>query len=423
MSAFRDLEDSAQAVLLRRDSIERLGARRLAQLLLTEATRNDHLLASLQRMISESPGRTVPDAGENRRDEPVMVGSSPEILSVFKMIRKFAASDAPVLINGESGTGKELVALAIHERSNYANGPFNPINCAGIPASLIASELFGHERGSFTGAHERKIGRIESAAGGTVFLDEIGELPLELQANLLRFLQEKTIDRIGAQRPIKVDVRVLAATNKDLAQEVRAGRFREDLYYRLNVLSIVLPPLRDRGGDIDLLCAYVLRELAGEMKQPGLRLDDAAMDAVRRYAWPGNVRELISRLRRAAVMADHEEIAVEDLELPTTGDDGPAVSAQTLCRARADKDPIGFLEAQEGEPLSLEEARCQVESLLVARALERNGRNMTATARELGVSRVTLYRLIERHSLRSVRLGTPSGRVERDDSTLPAGLM
>ena len=316
MSAVDNLESPARAVLLSRDSIEKLGTRRLAQLLLSEVTRNDGLLDTLKKAISDNPRKEIVSQVDLRRNEPVMVGSSPELLSVFKMIRKFAANEAPVLITGESGTGKELVAQAIHERSSYANGPFNPINCGGIPASLIASELFGHERGSFTGAHERKIGRIESAAGGTVFLDEIGELPLDLQANLLRFLQEKTIDRIGAQRPIKVDVRVLAATNKNLAEEVRAGRFREDLYYRLNVLEINLPPLRERGEDVDLLCSYFLREFAAEMKMSELRLSGSALAAIRSYSWPGNVRELISRLRRAAVMADSEEITSEELDLP-----------------------------------------------------------------------------------------------------------
>ena len=329
-----------------------------------------------------------------------MVGSSPELLSVFKMIRRFAANEAPVLITGESGTGKELVAQAIHERSSYASGPFNPINCGGIPASLIASELFGHERGSFTGAHERKIGRIESAAGGTVFLDEIGELPLDLQANLLRFLQEKTIDRIGAQRPIKVDVRVLAATNKNLADEVRAGRFREDLYYRLNVLEINLPPLRERGEDIDLLCSYFLREFAAEMKMKELRLSGSALAAIRFYSWPGNVRELISRLRRAAVMADSEEITAEELDLPAPlGGFQPDQVERGSGGSRAREDGIVPFHP-DGTLLSLEEARCKVENLLMRQALERNARNMTAAARQLGVSRVTLYRLIEKHGLR-----------------------
>ena len=348
-----------------------------------------------------------------------MVGSSPEMLTVFKMIRKFAANDAPVLINGESGTGKELVAQAIHERSNYACGPFNPINCAGIPASLIASELFGHEKGSFTGAYERKVGRIESAAGGTVFLDEIAELPLDLQSNLLRFLQEKTIDRIGAQRPFKVDVRVLAATNKDLAEEVRAGRFREDLYYRLNVLSIVLPPLRRRGNDIDLLCTFVLRELAGEMNRPGLCVSEAAMEAVRGYAWPGNVRELISRLRRAAVMADDAEIKVADLELPTHSGHCTDASADV---SRQNLAPEASVRPLAEEPLSLEEARFRVERLLVTRALERNSRNMTATARDLGVSRVTLYRLIEKHNLRPTCAAKSCG-TESDQTASPANLV
>lgn len=400
MSAQDNLESPARAVLLSRDSIEKLGVRRLAQLLLTEVTRNDGLLETLRKAISDHPRGEIVSPAELRRNEPVMVGSSPALLSVFKMIRKFAANEAPVLITGESGTGKELVAQAIHERSSYANGPFNPINCGSIPASLIASELFGHERGSFTGAHERKIGRIESAAGGTVFLDEIGELPLNLQANLLRFLQEKTIDRIGAQRPIKVDVRILAATNKNLAEEVRAGRFREDLYYRLNVLAINLPPLRARGDDIDLLCSYFLCQFAGEMRLPELRLSGAALSAIRAYSWPGNVRELISRLRRAAVMADSDEITAEDLDLPAPlGGCQPIAIEGGTRGAQANQDAVLAFHS-DGSLLSLEEARCQVEELLMRQALERNAHNMTAAARQLGVSRVTLYRLIEKHGLR-----------------------
>ncbi len=421
MSALDNLESPARAVLLSRDSIEKLGVRRLAQLLLTEVTRNDGLLDTLRKAISDNPREEILNPAERHRDEPVMVGSSPELLSVFKMIRKFAANEAPVLITGESGTGKELVAQAIHERSSYANGPYNPINCGGIPASLIASELFGHERGSFTGAHERKIGRIEAAAGGTVFLDEIGELPLELQVKLLRFLQEKTVDRIGAQRPIKVDVRILAATNKNLAEEVSAGRFRQDLYYRLNVLAINLPSLRERGDDIDLLCSYFLRQFAAEMKMPEHRLSDLALAAIRSYPWPGNVRELISRLRRAAVMADSEEIAVEDLDLPAPlGSYQPIAAGSGFGGTLAKEDAIVPFQP-DGTLLTLEEARSKVEELLMRQALERSAHNMTAAARQLGVSRVTLYRLIEKHGLKPTQPGK-SRKPKKGEEALQANL-
>lgn len=287
-----------------------LGTERLAGLLLEAAAEHDGLFdkiaAAIASKAAQAPGSEVDDADH-------MVGASEAMLKVFSDIRKVGAVDAPVLITGESGTGKELAALAIHERSDRRSGPFIPINCAGLPPTLIASELFGHEKGSFTGASARRIGRIEAASGGTLFLDEIGDIPLELQSHLLRFLQEQTIDRIGANTPIRVDVRVIAATNNDLETAVKQGRFREDLFYRLNVLGVDIPPLRERGEDIELLSTYFLHKFSQEIGRPECKFDDHTIEALCNFPWPGNVRELISCIRRAVVMAEGEYITIADL--------------------------------------------------------------------------------------------------------------
>lgn len=223
----------------------------------------------LTRLAKGGAGESKPAVSGGSEGEPIMIGESPPMRRAFKAIRRFATTDAPTLITGESGTGKELVALAIHERSAFASGPFMPINCAGLPATLISTELFGHEKGAFTGASHRKTGRIEAAEGGTVFLDEIGDMPMELQAHLLRFLQERTIERVGGHRQIPVNVRVLAATNKELAKELEAGRFRQDLYFRLNVLSLEMPSLRDRGDDIVLISNVFLKRFLLQSQPAG----------------------------------------------------------------------------------------------------------------------------------------------------------
>lgn len=305
--------------------------------------------------------------------EDEMVGASPQMMELFKDIRKVAGVDAPVLITGESGTGKELAALALHERSSRNEQPFVAVNCGALPNSLIQSELFGHEKGAFTGASQRKIGRIEAAAGGTIFLDEIGDLPLELQVNLLRFLQEKTIERVGATSTIQVDVRVLAATHVDLEAAVAEGRFREDLYYRLNVLKIITPPLRERQGDVEVLAKYFFEKFSHEKRRNVKGFSPSALRLMNRYAWPGNVRELISRVRRAMVMCERRLITPDDLDL----------------------------DRRDGKRLvtTLEAARCAAEMVVIRNALQKNNNNLTSASRELGVSRVTLYRLIEKYGL------------------------
>jgi two-component system NtrC family response regulator len=289
---------------------------------------------------------------------------------VFDAIRKVATTDAPVLLLGESGTGKEMAARAIHQRSSRKDGAFVAINCSAIPETLLESELFGHEKGAFTGAHIQRKGRIENADGGTLFLDEIGEVPLPLQVKLLRFLQEQRIERVGGRQEIQVDTRVLAATNSDLKKNLGEGRFREDLYYRLAVVQIVLPPLRDREDDLPLLTQSFLQEFAAQNGKTGLAFRPEALRAMRLYAWPGNVRELQNRVRRAVIMSEGKRLTAQDLELAL-----PATSAPGA---------------------SLKEARESLEREMIQLALKKHSGKITAAAVDLGVSRPTLYELMDK---------------------------
>jgi two-component system, NtrC family, response regulator len=297
-----------------------------------------------------------------------MFGRSPQMREVFAAIRKVADSEAPVLIVGESGTGKELVARAIHRQSPRRKGPFVAINCGAIPENLLESELFGHEKGAFTGAHVQRQGRIESAQGGSLFLDEVGEMPLALQVKLLRFLQERRIERVGGRGEIRVDVRVMAATNVDLQQAMAEGRFREDLYYRLGVVVIPVPPLRAREGDLLPLARALLQQYAAENKKGALEFSPHAVRALTGHEWQGNVRELENRIKRAVIMAEGPQVSPEDLELAS-----PA--------------------KHEGRG-GLREAREALERDMVLRALARNKGNLTQVAADLGISRPTLYELM-----------------------------
>lgn len=303
-----------------------------------------------------------------------MLGECPAMHNLFRAIRKVAQNSAPAFIAGESGTGKELTAQAIHEASARASGPFIAINCGAIPPHLIQSELFGYEKGAFTGAHQRHIGWVERANGGTLFLDEIGDLPLESQVSLLRFLQQGTITRLGGHQAIPLDIRIISATHVDLEAAQHHGGFRTDLFHRLCVLTLSVPPLRERGSDIVLLAEHILAQHANEASHRIRGFTPCALHAMMHYPWPGNVRELINRVRRALVMTDNRKISAADLHLEGYA----SVSGQTL-----------------------EEAREGAESDAIRTAIARNGFHMGMTARELAVSRVTLYRLMQKHGIRA----------------------
>ena len=303
-----------------------------------------------------------------------LIGNSPVMQTLFRGIQKAAEVDVPVLITGESGTGKEQAARSIHEYSNRAASPFVVMNCAALPPNLIQSELFGHEKGAFTGANERHIGHMESADGGTLFLDEIGDLAPELQANLLRFLEEKKIRRLGSTKPIPSDVRVIAATNTNLEQAVQDGRFREDLYYRLNVLHLRAPALRERKADVELLARHFFAKFAAETRTSAKGFSRDALEVISRYDWPGNVRELMNRIRRAVLLSEGPYIIPTDLEL----------ERRSLGR--------GFV--------TLDEARMAADREVIQSTLLRTRFNIARAAQELGVSRMTLYRLMEKYDIR-----------------------
>ncbi|MFO7157009.1 MAG: sigma-54 dependent transcriptional regulator [Pseudomonadota bacterium] len=309
-----------------------------------------------------------------------LVGSSPAFRSAMETVRQAAASNATILLLGESGTGKELVARAIHELSPRASGPFVPIDCAAIPESLLESELFGHEAGAFTGATRRKEGRFEKADRGTLFLDEVGEMSPAVQAKLLRAIQEGEFVRVGGTQPVRVDVRIVAATNRDLQQEVREGRFREDLYYRLHVVQIRLPPLRERHGDVPLLAAHFLRRFSEENRREFEGFSPEALRALEAYSWPGNVRELENAIERAVVLARGSRIELEDL--PETVREAVRQEGATPSD-RAIVIPFGT-------PME------EIERRVIEETLRRTGGDKALAARILGVSTRTIYRKIDR---------------------------
>jgi two-component system NtrC family response regulator len=300
-----------------------------------------------------------------------MIGITPPMRDIFGMVALVADTEVTVLVQGESGTGKELLSRSIHDASRRHGAPFVPINCGAIPDGLLEAELFGHEKGAYTGAHVQRKGRLELADGGTVFLDEIAELSLPLQVKLLRFLQEREIERIGGRQRIRIDTRVIAATNKDLKAEVAAGRLRDDLYFRLSVVTIVLPPLRERSEDIGLLAHEFLQRNCRKYGRK-LQFSAAALAAIVQYPWPGNIRELENAVQRAVILSASRLIEPADLGI-ATGEQPPR--------------------------LSLREARNRVERQVVVEALTRTKGNISRAALELGVSRPTMHDLLNKHQI------------------------
>jgi two-component system nitrogen regulation response regulator NtrX len=322
-----------------------------------------------------------------------MVGESYVMAQLREQVAMAAPTNGRVLIFGENGTGKELVARSIHSLSRRRGGPFVEVNCAAIPEELIESELFGHVRGAFTGAVADRRGKFEVADGGTLFLDEIGDMSLKTQAKVLRALQEQVVEPVGGTSGVKVDVRILAATNKDLTGEIRAGRFREDLYFRLNVIPIFVPPLRDRDGDIQLLADHFMAELAREYGRRPKRLDPGADTGLRSYRWPGNVRELRNVIERLMIMVPGNTIALRDL-------------------AFLDGGTVSVVEPEGAPPQSLHDARERFERDYILRALAAQQGNISRTADALGVERSNLYRKMRAFGI------VPMRRVEGDEESV-----
>ncbi len=323
-------------------------------------------------------------------------GQCPRMQQVFAMIKKVASIDVPILILGESGTGKEVVAKAIHARGIRKDCSFVAINCGAIPESLLESELFGHEKGAFTGAQNRVLGKVEYAEGGTLFLDEIGEMAPLLQVKLLRFLQEKVIQRVGGREDIAVDTRIVAATNVDIQKSISDGKFREDLYYRIGVITIELPPLRERGEDIELLANIFLRRFGQEFGKKVRGFSTAARTWLKTYDWPGNVRELENKIKRAVVMTEGSIVGACDLGFEECSEalDSDQVSGNSHHQDALD---IGGQFSFVG--MTLKEARFQIDSILLQQAIERSEGNILKAAEELAVSRPTFYDLLKKHGL------------------------
>jgi len=331
---------------------------------------------ALQIRELELENRSLQERIETEKRSGEILGDSPEMLRVYNTIKRVAPVDVTVLITGESGTGKELIARAIHKQSDRRAKRFVSIDCGAIPENLLESELFGHEKGSFTSAYASRAGKLEIADGGTVFLDEIGELSLALQVKLLRFLQEREIERVGGRKAIKLDVRVIAATNRELKAAIASGEFREDLYFRLSVVSIDVPPLRNRGDDVLLMANYFLREYGIELKRPDLSFSKQSVRALRSYSWPGNVRELQNKVRRAIIMGRGKLIQPEDLDLVPVGESMTDWNQKTL-----------------------KEVRDSAEKQALIASLRRSMGNISKAAKDIGVSRPTFHDLLKKHGV------------------------
>lgn len=330
---------------------------------LDQAYRNNEISVPYQSPINDFPSRFG------------IIGNSPAMSRIFSLLEKVAKEDCSVLIQGETGTGKDLVAEAIHEHSNRAEGPFIAINCGMYTKDLIRAELFGYEKGAFTGAYQKNIGRIEAANGGTLFLDEIGDLPIEQQVNLLRFLEERRIERIGGKQKTAVDVRIIAATHVDLKEAVKKNTFRQDLFYRLQILQVKMPPLRERENDIELLAWYFFNKysLGRHYKTTGFTPD--SIELMKNYPWPGNIRELMNSIRQAVVTSENELLTPTDLGID-----------RRMSRRKMK---------------TLAEARNVTDRLLISTTLRYSNYNLSFAAKSLGISRVSLYRLIAKYGIRA----------------------
>lgn len=350
---------------------------------LTKPLKLDHLSLTVQRALERrelqrqvAAYREMVDGG----DFHGMIGRSPPMRQLFEQVRRIARAQGPALILGESGVGKELVARALHRQSDRCDGPFIAMNCAGIPAELLESELFGHSAGAFTGAQRSRKGLFAEAEGGTLLLDELGEMPSQMQSKLLRILQDGSLRPVGEDRERAIDVRIVAATNRDLETEVADGRFRADLFYRLETFSLEVPPLRERGDDIDLLTAHFLSHHASQAGVPVRGIDTEAMERLRRYSFPGNVRELSNAIERAVAFCRHESLELGDLPARIRGHEQPA-------QAGPMENPL--FDPQRPPPLRIVERR------YVEHMLKHTGNNKQKAARLLGIGRRTLYRYLE----------------------------
>ncbi|HEY0077196.1 MAG TPA: sigma-54 dependent transcriptional regulator [Pyrinomonadaceae bacterium] len=360
---------------------------------------SNHLLLLIERALEQARLRTenilLREEWSRRYGFPRIIGESEAIKRTVGETQRVAQTEATVLLLGESGTGKELFARAVHHLSPRRDKPFVAINCAAIPETLIESELFGHERGAFTGANERRAGKFELASGGTVFLDEIGELPLAVQGKLLRAIEEKTIDRIGGRAPVPVDIRIVAATNRNLQQDAESGAFRRDLFFRLAVFPVEIPPLRERGDDVLLLARHFAAQFGKELRKREAVLSEAALAALAAHSWPGNVRELENAIERACILADTQTIEARDLGLGTLGGSTGAGSRtpETENASLADVDFSGTLSE------AVERAVHLVERRKIGEALRAHDGNKTRAAETLGVSYKTLLTKIKDYSL------------------------
>jgi DNA-binding NtrC family response regulator len=376
MTAFGSIDEAVQAM--------KDGAHDFLQ----KPVDSNHLLLLVERALEQARLRTenvlLREEWSRRYGFPRIIGESETLKRAVGETQRVAQTEATVLLLGESGTGKELFARAVHHLSARRDKPFVAINCAAIPETLIENELFGHERGAFTGASDRRQGKFELASGGTVFLDEIGELPLGVQGKLLRAIEEKVVDRIGGRAPVAVDVRVVAATNKDLKAAVDNGQFRGDLFFRLAVFPIEVPPLRDRGDDIVLLAQHFASEIGNGLRGREAQLSQEAIDALKRHRWPGNVRELENAIERACILSDTLMLEPADLGL------GPSTNES---ESLAELDLSGTLSDVAHRALRV------VERKKILRALEANSGNKSKTAEDLGVSYKTLLNKIKEYAL------------------------